>query len=141
MDRAVIGPSSGMLLQAAQDGRVADRHAKPSHQPLRGPPASAMAKQPNDTRQASGPARERRRKTRKALGEDAPTTPLIPTPPARQAGVNDDRSSLSGQIPKRSRVSAVTRCGPRTASWTEGRLPVVHRYRPSLFSPLDADDI
>ena len=38
MDRAVIGPSPGMLLQAAQDRRVADRHAEPSHQPLRGPP-------------------------------------------------------------------------------------------------------
>ena len=141
MNRAVIGPSSGMLLQAAQDRRVADRHAEPFHQPLRGPPASAMGKQPNDTRQASGLARKRRRKTRKALGKDAPTTSLVSTPPARQACFNDDWCSLSGQIPKRSRVSAVTRCGLRTASRTGSRLPVVHRYRPSLFSQLDADDV
>jgi hypothetical protein len=134
-------PSSRMLLQAAQDRRVADRHAEPSHQPLRGPPARAMAKQPNDSRQAGGLARERRRKTRQALGEDAPITPLVPTPPARQAGINDDRCSLSGQIPKRSRVSAVTRFGLRTASRTGGRLPAVHRDRPSLFSPLNAHDV
>jgi len=55
-----------------------------------------MAKQPNDTRQAGGSARERRRKTRQALGEDAPITPLVSTPPARQACANDDRCSLSG---------------------------------------------
>jgi hypothetical protein len=67
-----------------------------------------MAKQPHDFRQAGGLARERRRKARQALGEDAPITPLVSTPPARQACVNDDRCSLSGQIPKRSRVSAVT---------------------------------
>ena len=91
-----------MLLQAAQDRRVADRHAEPFHQPLRGPPARAMAKQPNDSRQAGGLAGERRRKTRQALGEDAPITPLVSTPPARQAYVNDDRRSLSGQITKRS---------------------------------------
>jgi hypothetical protein len=54
-----------------------------------------MAKQPNDTRQAGGLARERRRKTRQALGEDAPITPLVSTPPTRQACVNDDRCSLS----------------------------------------------
>jgi hypothetical protein len=42
-----------------------------------------MAKQPNDTRQAGGLAREWRRKTRKALGEDAPITSLVSTPPAR----------------------------------------------------------
>src|SRR5271167_78841 len=99
-----------------------------------------MAKQPNDTRQASGLARERRRKTRKALGEDAPITSLVSTSPAPQACVNDDRCSLSGQIPKRSRVSAVTRFGLRAASRTGGRLPAVHRDRPSLFSLLDAHD-
>jgi hypothetical protein len=37
------------------------------------------------------------------------------------------RCSLSGQIPKRSRVSAVTRFGLRTASRMRGRLPAVHR--------------
>jgi hypothetical protein len=61
-----------------------------------------MAKQPNDSRQAGDLAGERRRKTRQALGEDAPITPLVSTPPARQAHVNDDRRSLSGQITKRS---------------------------------------
>jgi hypothetical protein len=55
-----------------------------------------MAKQPNDSRQAGGLARERRRKTWQALGEDAPITPLVSTPPARQACANDDRCSLSG---------------------------------------------
>ena len=76
-----------------------------------------------------------------ALGEDAPTTPLGSTPPARQACVNDDRCSLSGQIPKRSRVSAVTRFGLRTASRTRSRLPAVHRDLPSLFFPLDPHDV
>jgi hypothetical protein len=92
-------------------------------------------------RQAGGLAREWCRKTRQALGEDAPITPLVSTPPARHACVYDDRRPLSGQIPKRSRVSAVTRCGLRTASRTGGRLPAVHRDRPSLFSPLDAHDV
>jgi len=50
-----------------------------------------MAEQPDDSRQAGGPARERRRKTRQALGEDAPITPLVSTPPAPQACVDDDR--------------------------------------------------
>src|SRR5580692_3341248 len=71
-DGAALGPSPGVLPQASQDRRVADRHAKPSHQPLRRPSASAMAKQPDDFRQAGGPARKRRCKTRNALGEDAP---------------------------------------------------------------------
>ena len=58
MDCDVVGPSAGLLLQAGQDRRVADQHAEPSHQPLRGPPARAMAKQPNNFRQSGGPARE-----------------------------------------------------------------------------------
>jgi len=66
-----------------------------------------MAKQPNDSRQAGGPARERRRKTRQALGEDAPITPLVAAPPAPQACINNDGRSLSGQIQERSRVGAV----------------------------------
>jgi hypothetical protein len=139
MHRAVTGPSPDILLQAAQNRRVADRHAEPSHQPLRWPPAGALAKQSNDTRQAGGLARERRRKTRHTLGEHAPITSLVSTPPARQARAYNDRCSLSGQIPKRSRVSAVMRCGLRTASRTGGRLPDVHRDRPS--SPLDAHDV
>jgi hypothetical protein len=55
-----------------------------------------MANQPDDSRQAGSPARERRRKTRHALGEDAPTTLLVSTPPAPEAGINNDRRSLSG---------------------------------------------
>jgi len=55
-----------------------------------------MAKQPDDSRQAGSPARERRRKTRHALGEDAPITQLVSTPPAPEAGINNDRRSLSG---------------------------------------------
>jgi hypothetical protein len=55
-----------------------------------------MAKQPDDSRQAGGPARERRRKTRHALGEDAPITQLVSTPPAPEAGIHNDRRSLSG---------------------------------------------
>ena len=93
---AAFGPSPGVLLQAGQDRRVADRHPEPSHQPLRGPSASAMAKQLDDSRQAGGPARERRRKTRHALGEDAPITQPVSTPPAPEAGINNDRRSLSG---------------------------------------------
>ena len=93
---AAFGPSPGVLPQAGQDRRVADRHPEPSHQPLRGPSASAMAKQPDDSRQAGSPARERRRKTRHALGEDAPTTLLVSTPPAPEAGINNDRRSLRG---------------------------------------------
>jgi hypothetical protein len=46
--------------------------------------------------QAGGPARKRRRKTRHTLGEDAPITKLVSTPPAPQAGTNNDRRSLSG---------------------------------------------
>ena len=93
---AVFRPSPGVLLQDGQDRRVADRHAKPSHQTLRRAPARAMAEQPDDSRQAGGPARERRRKTRHALGEDAPITQLVSTPPAPEAGINNDRRSLSG---------------------------------------------
>ena len=94
--------SLGVVLQAGQNRRVADRHPKPSHQPLRGPPARAMAEQPNDFRKAGGPARERRRETRPALGEDALITLQVATPPTPEAGSNNDWRSLSGQIPKRS---------------------------------------
>jgi hypothetical protein len=55
-----------------------------------------MAKQPNDFRKAGGSAGERRRKTRYTLGEDAPVTLLVSTPPAPEAGLNNDRRSLSG---------------------------------------------
>jgi hypothetical protein len=55
-----------------------------------------MAKQPDDSRQSGGPAGERRRKTRHALGEDAPVILLVSTPPAPEAGKNNDRRSLSG---------------------------------------------
>src|SRR5580704_5259307 len=100
-----------------------------------------MAKQPDDSRQAGGPARERRRKTRQALGEDAPITPLVATPPAPEAGIHNDRRSLSGQIPERSPVGAVARFGPRTTSRTERWLSAVHRDRPSLLAPFDAHDV
>ena len=127
MDCDVVGPSGGLLLQAGQDRRVADRHPEPSHQPLRGPPARAMAKQPNNFRQSGGPARERRRKTWHALGEDAPITLLVSTPPAPQAGIHNDRRSLSGQIPERSPVRAVARFGLCAASRAGDWLPAVHR--------------
>jgi hypothetical protein len=55
-----------------------------------------MAKQPDDFCQAGGPARKRRCKTRNALGEDAPIALLVSTPPAPDAGTDDDRRSLSG---------------------------------------------
>jgi hypothetical protein len=55
-----------------------------------------MANQPDDSRQTRGPAGERRRKTGHALGEDPPITLLVSTPPAPEAGVNNDRLSLSG---------------------------------------------
>jgi hypothetical protein len=55
-----------------------------------------MAKQPDDSRQSGGPAGEGRRKSRDALGEDAPVTLLVSTPPAPEAGQNNDRRSLSG---------------------------------------------
>jgi hypothetical protein len=55
-----------------------------------------MAEQPDDSRQAGSPARERRCKTRNALGEDAPIALLVSTPPAPEAGTDDDRRSLSG---------------------------------------------
>jgi len=100
-----------------------------------------MAKQPDDSRQAGGPARGRRRKTRHALGEDAPITQLVSTPPAPEAGTNNDRRSLSGQIPERSPVSAVARFGWCAASRAEGRLPAVHRDRPRLLAPFDAYDV
>ena len=49
--------------------------------------ARAMAQQPNDIRQAGGLASERRRKTRHALGEDAPIALLVSTSPARHTQV------------------------------------------------------
>jgi hypothetical protein len=61
-----------------------------------GRPPAAMAEQPDDSRQAGSPARERRCKTRNALGEDAPIALLVSTPPAPEAGTDDDRRSLSG---------------------------------------------
>jgi hypothetical protein len=63
-----------------------------------------VTNEPDDFRQTGGLAGERRRKTRKAFGKDAPIAPLVSAPPARQTGVDDNRRSLSGQIPKRSRV-------------------------------------
>jgi hypothetical protein len=96
-----------------------------------------MANKPDDFRQAGGLARERRRKTRTALGKNAPH---VSAPPARRKRANDNRRSLSGQIPKRSRVNAVTRLGLHTASWAAGRLPTAHRDRPSSISLLDVHD-
>ena len=122
-----FGPSPGVLPQVGQDRRVADRHPEPSHQPLRRPSASAMTKQLDDSCQAGGPARERRRKTRHALGEDAPITQLVSTPPAPKAGINNDRRSLSGYIPERSPVSAVARfdCAPHPGQKVGCRLSTV----------------
>ena len=105
---------------AGQDRRVADRHPEPSHQPLRGPPARAMAKQPDDSRQAGGPGARTAPQTRHALGEDAPLAQLVATPPAPQASIHNDRRSLSGQIPERSPVSAVARFGLCAASRAGG---------------------
>lgn len=143
-DRAVNGPKFGMpvqVIQVAQDRRVADRHAEPPHQALRRPPAHAMTNESDDFRQAGCLASEWRRKSRKALGKNAPIAPFVSAPPARYTRVNDNRRSLRGQIPKPSRVNAVTRFGLRTASWTACRLPAVHGNFPSLFSPLDAHDV
>src|ERR1700722_18054450 len=58
------------------------------------PPALWPSSRP--ARQAGGPAGERRRKTGHALGEDEPITLLVSTPPAPEAGMNNDRRSLSG---------------------------------------------
>src|ERR1700677_457926 len=93
---AIFRRSLGVVLHAGQNRRVADRHPKPSHQPLRGPPACAMAEQPNDFRKAGGSADERRCKPRHALGEDAPVTLLVSTLPAPETGLNNDGRSLSG---------------------------------------------
>jgi len=100
-----------------------------------------MTNEPDDFRQAGCLAGEWRRKTWKSLGKDAPIAPIVSAPPARQMGVDDNRRSLSGQIPKPSRVDAVTRFGLRTASWTACRLPAVHCDRPSVISPLDVHDV
>jgi hypothetical protein len=100
-----------------------------------------MTDEADDFRQAGGLTGERRRKTRKSLGKDAPIAQLVSASPARQTGVDDNRRSLSGQIPKSSRVNAVTRFGLRAASWTAGRLPAVHRNRPKVIFQLDADDV
>jgi hypothetical protein len=66
-----------------------------------------MAKQPDDFRQASGSARERRRKIRHALGEDAPIASLIAAPPSPQTSIDNNRRSLSGQVPQSPPVGAV----------------------------------
>ena len=55
-----------------------------------------MAKQSNNSLKPGGPAGERRRKTGHALGEDEPITLLVSTPPPPEAGMNNDRRSLSG---------------------------------------------
>ena len=137
-DCCVIGPSLGMLLEAAQDRRVAAWHAQPSQASLRWPSARAMAQQPNNVRQPFGLASERRRNTRQALGENAPIAPLISTSPARDTRLDDGGRSLGGQIPKRSPVRAVTRSGLHTTSWTGARLSAVRHHRPARFSPLNA---
>jgi hypothetical protein len=100
-----------------------------------------MTNEPDDFRQMGGLAGERQRETRKSFGKDAPIASLVSAPLARQTGVDDNLRSLSGQIPKRSRVKAVKRFGLRAASWTAGRLPAVHRDRPNVISALDADDV
>jgi len=100
-----------------------------------------MTDKADDFRQASGLAGERRHKTWKSLGKDAPIALLVSAPPAGRTRVDDNRRSLSGQIPKRSRVKAVTRFGLRAASWTAGRPSAVHCDRPNVISPLDADDV
>ena len=114
---------------------------EPSQQTLRGPPAGAVAKQLDDLRQAGGPACERCCETRQALGEDALITLPVATPPAPEAGPNNDRRALSGQILKRSRVGAVARFGLCATPRTGSRQPTVHRDRPSLLATFNVHDV
>ena len=138
-----------MLPQAGQDRRVANRHPEPSHQSFRGPSASAMAEHPDDSRHASGSARERRRKIRHALGEDAPIASLIAAPPSPQTSIDNDWHSQSGQVPQSSPVGSVARFGPCVASLAEGRLLAVHRAvharsrrsTPATFMPAAGDHV
>ena len=67
--------------------------------------------------------------------------PSSSTPPAPEAGTNNDRRSLSGQIPERSPVSAVARFGLCAASRAERWLPAVPRDRQSLLAPFDAHNV
>jgi hypothetical protein len=66
-----------------------------------------MAKQPNDFRQAGGSAGKRRRKTRHALGEDAPIASLIAAPPSPQTSIDNDWHSLGRQVSQSSPIGAV----------------------------------
>ena len=86
--------------------------------------AVEVANQPDDFRQAGGLAGERRRKTWKSLPKYAPITPLVSATSARKTGVDDNRRSMSRQIPNRPRANVVT-----------------HRDRPNVISPLDTDDV
>ena len=91
-----------------------------------------------------------RRKTRHALGEDAPITQLVSTPPAPEASINNDRRSLSRIDP---RAFASKCCG---AIWTVRRIPgekvdcrlstvTVHarsrRSTPTTFKPAPGDHV
>ena len=53
-----------------------------------------MAKQPDDSRQAGGPGANGAARFGSA-GEDALITQLVSTPPAPEAGIDNDRRSLA----------------------------------------------
>jgi hypothetical protein len=76
-----------------------------------------MAKQSNNSLKAGGPAGERHRKTGHALGEDEPITLLVSTPPAPEAGMNNDRRSFERIDPG---AFASRCCG---VIWTVRRIP------------------
>jgi hypothetical protein len=104
-----IGLASTTSLEVPQDCGVADWHAETGHQPLGRPTTRAVAKQSDDPSQTGGLSCERGSQPRMPLGENPAVASIIPASPARRPHVYRDRFSLSGEIPQRSLVRAVTR--------------------------------
>jgi hypothetical protein len=108
-DHRTVGLRSNAFLYAPQDCGVAHRHAEPGHQSLGWLTSRAAAEPSDNPGQPGGPACNRGSQPRMPLGEDPAIAPIVPASPARQPRLYGNHRPLSGEIPKRSLVRAVTR--------------------------------
>ena len=75
-----------------------------------------------------------------ARSRDRPLEPIAASP-SPQTSIDNDRRSLSGQVPQSSPVGAVARFGLCAATRTGRWSPALHGDRPSVLASLDAQDV
>ena len=146
IDHGTVGLCCAFL-DALKDRGVAHRHAEPGHQSLRGSPTHTVAKQPDDLGQPGGPACVWRGEPRKPLGENSAIASILPASPAGQPRPDFHRRPLSGKIPQRPYIGAVTGTRWCATDRTGGTVPALvgvttmDRDDPLGISLLDSGDV